>query len=324
MQAASTAFSVDEKYKKLVMMAGVVSVATALSLIVMKFFAWYISLSSSVLASLTDSLVDLLVSMINLMALKFAMTPADREHRFGHFKAESLASLAQASFIASSAALLVFHGLKRLNNPQELTRVDDAIVVSFVALLLTAALVLFQSYVYSKTKSQAIGADRMHYLSDLLFNAGVIAVLVIVQRDYLWADGFFAALLGLVILKSSYSIARKAISELLDRSLSPEEHDRIMKAILSVPEIITLHDLKTRRAGPRCFIQCHIVLPCDMPLLQVHEIVDRVEGAVMEDFPDAEITIHMEPDQDKTFREVNFLDHTSCEVQRSHYLDSKK
>lgn len=315
---------VSERYKKLVMVAGFASVATALLLIVMKLVVWILSGSSSILASLTDSLVDCIASLINLLALKFALSPADKDHRFGHFKAEALAALAQAAFISGSAILVIFHGVSKLTSVEKLPNIDIAIYVSVAAIVITIALVVLQAFVYKITKSEAVFADRLHYLSDVVFNLGVILALVLSKFGFYWADGVFASILGLFILRSAFHIAKNAISVLLDKSLSSQDHEKIMKAVLSVPEVVSIHDLMTRVAGPQCFIQCHIVLPSDMMLIDAHNIADRVEKAILNDFPEAQITLHMEPDDDKTFKEVRFLDHITCEVPRSHYINKDK
>ena len=318
--AIKTQSVIDGKYKKLVMLAGFASVATAVILILMKLVVWILFDSASILASLTDSLVDCLASLINLLAIKYALAPADKDHRFGHFKAEALASLAQAAFISGSAILVIFHGISSLKATEVVANVDIAIYVSIASIIITCILVSFQAIVYKKTKSEAIGADRMHYLSDVLFNLGVILALGLAKFGYVWADGLFAAVLGLFILKSAFEIAKNAISVLLDRSLSNADTEKILKAILSVPEIISVHDIQTRTAGPKCFIQAHIVLPSEMSLLQAHDITDRAEIAILQEFPESQITLHMEPDEAQTFKEVRFLDHISCEVPRSHYL----
>lgn len=305
-------------YKKLVLMAGFASVIAAITLIVMKLIMWLYSGSSAVLASLTDSLLDLCASFINLLALRFALSPADKDHRFGHFKAESLASLAQAAFIGGSALLLVAHGIERIKEPQEVLYVNSAIVVSVISIIVTITLVTFQGIVYKKTKSQAIGADRYHYLSDVGLNLGVVLSLVLSSLGYMWADGLFAVLLGIYICYGSYHIGREAVSTLLDRSMPKDDHQMVMQAILSTKEVISLHDLKTRQAGPQVFIQCHLVLASNITLWHAHEIASRAENAVRKLFPEAEISMHMEPDCDETFKGVEFIDHISCDITNLH------
>ena len=298
----------SHSYKKLVLLAGFASVCTAITLIVVKTGIWLFSGSSTILASLTDSLIDCCASFINLIALRYALTPADKDHRFGHFKAESLAALTQAAFIGGSSALLIFHGFERFKNPQPVEYLNIAIIVTVISLLITFVLITFQSFVYKKTKSDAINADRYHYLSDILLNIGVILSLYLTSYNFDWADGLFTMILGFYILHSAYKIGRSAISTLLDKSLGNEEHQKIIAAILSVKGIISIHDLKTRQSGPQTFIQCHIVLDANMPLIKAHKIATKAEASVKRLFDESEITIHMEPNTADTYKDVQFSD----------------
>ncbi len=306
--------ALEQNYKKLVLMAGFASVGTALTLIVMKLIVWVFSGSSSVLASLMDSTIDLGASFINLLALRFAIAPPDKEHRFGHYKAEALASLCQAAFIGGSAFFLVIHGSERLLTPHPIAHVDAAIFVSALAIVITLLLVAFQTVVCRLTQSQAIGADRYHYLSDVLLNAGVIVSLICTRLGYLWADGLFAVLLGLYIFKGSVHIGRTAVSTLLDRSMTSQEHMQVLEAISAVKGVDSIHDLRTRRAGPCYFIQCHLVMSPDISLHQAHHIATEAEEAVRKLFPEADITMHMEPDESDTYRDMQFVDRTVCAV----------
>lgn len=296
----------SKKYRTLVMLAGMASVTTAVLLITVKAVIWFYSGSTSIFASLTDSMFDALASFINLLALRYSLTPPDDDHRFGHYKSQSLASLAQAAFIGGSAALLILHGINRIEHPQEVEHVDLAIYVSIIAVVITLVLILFQSFVFKRTQSEAIGADRLHYLSDIGFNLGVIIALVLSQQGYLWADGLFAAIIGLFILKGAWDIGRRAIDTLLDKSLSATEMMKISQVINSVPGIISVHDLKTHKAGPKVFIQCHAVLKGSMTVSHAHLIINEVEHKLEDLFPETEITIHMEPDIPETYETVVF------------------
>lgn len=319
-ESASLKGGVNARYKKLVILAGFASVATAILLIVMKFVVWMMSGSATILASLTDSLIDLGASFINLLALKFALSPADKEHRFGHFKAEALASLTQSAFICGSALLLIINGYDRLVKPQPIGYIDIAIYVSIASIVLTVILTFFQGYVCKLTGSEAIEADRFHYLSDVGLNLSVIVSLVLSRLGYDWSDGLITILLGLYIMKSSFHIGKTAINTLLDRSLSIEDNNKIMRAILSVDGIDSFHDLRTRAAGPQYYIQCHIVLKRDLPLEQAHNLADRAEHNILKLFPDADISLHMEPEEDKTFRDITFIDSQYCELPADHYI----
>ena len=277
---------IDGRYRTLVLSAGIASTATATILIALKFGVWLYSGSSSILASLTDSVLDLGASLVNLLALRYALTPPDKDHRFGHFKAEALASLTQAAFIGGSAFLLIFHGLAKFKDPEPLEIVNIAIAVSIASMVLTIALVCYQAFVCKLTKSEAVGADRYHYLSDIILNLGVIAALVLSNLGYLWADGLFAALLGVYILKGSIHIGLTAIETLLDRSFSASEHETIIRRLMEIPGIKSLHDLRTRRAGPQCFIQCHIVIDGHVTLKAAHDIASASERALEKLYPD--------------------------------------
>lgn len=309
----------SKSYKRLVMLAGFASVTTAILLIVMKFTVWLLSGSSTILASLTDSLLDLGASFINLLALRFALRPADKEHRFGHYKAESLASLTQAAFIGGSALFLIVHGYERLMNPQPLGYINVAIYVSIASVVFTLALTWFQGYVCKLTKSEAIEADRFHYLSDVLLNLSVIGALVLSSFGYMWADGLITILIGLYIIRSSWHIGLNAIATLLDRSLGPDETTKIIRAIVVVPQVESFHDLRTRKAGPQYYIQCHIVLLHTMTLEEAHNVANEVEHNIREDFPEADITLHMEPDVADTFKDITFVDQHFCTVPHGYY-----
>lgn len=295
-------------YRKLVMLAGIASVSTAVLFIAIKFLVWLLSGSSVIFASLTDSMFDMLASLVNLLALRYSLTPPDKEHRFGHHKSQALASLAQAAFIGGSAALLIIHGVQRCINPEQVQHIGVALIVSIVSIVFTILLVLLQTYVYSKTKSESIAADRLHYLSDVSLNLGVIVSLVLSSFGYLFADGLFASVIGILIFRGAYEIGMKAVQILLDRSLNSHDMQKILQAIVSTDGVKDIHDLKTHRAGPMVYIQGHIVMDGAINLFDAHEIVSAAEKKIRADFADAEITLHMEPDNFETRTSVNFTD----------------
>ncbi|MDY6321808.1 MAG: cation diffusion facilitator family transporter [Succinivibrio sp.] len=290
-------------YRRLVMVAGGASVATGASFVFVKLIVWALSGSSSMFASFTDSLFDSLAALINLFTLRYSLVPADREHRFGHFKAQSLASLAQAAFIGGSAVLLIIHGIDRFSHPQMVENAVLAIGVSVGTIAVTMLLVTFQAYVYRRTRSELVFADRFHYISDIGLNLGVVAALLLSFYGYLWADGMFAALIGLFILHGAYKIGMDAASTLVDKTLSPHENQRIMKCLLETNGVRSLHDLKTRKAGPQYYIQCHLVLDADQSLRKAHDIATEAEIKLRKLFPEADVSLHMEPDSPETERD---------------------
>lgn len=287
--------SVTASYARLVTIAAVAATAVAGLMIVAKLVAWFYTGSASMLASLTDSLLDISASIINLMAIRYALVPPDQEHGFGHGKAESLAGLVQSAFISGSAIFLIINGISRLFNTQQVQHAALGVGVMLFSLLLTLGLVLFQSYVIRKTDSVAIRADQLHYRSDILLNIGVLLAIALAWLGWHWIDGLFALLIGAYILKGALKIGYDAIQMLLDRRLPQVEQQRIVDTCLVINGVHGLHDLRTRQSGPTRFIQLHLELDAHQSLSQAHDIADRAERELLKCFPTADIIIHMDP-----------------------------
>lgn len=277
-------------------MATYASVATALVLILVKFAGWLLTDSISLLSSLIDSLLDATASLVNLLAVRHALSPPDREHRFGHGKAEPLAALAQAAFIAGSAIFLVIEAGHRLVSPQPISHTEVGIVVMIFAIVATYLLVRVQRYVIRRTGSLAIQADELHYFGDLLVSGAVITALLLVsQLGWQFIDPAFALCIAVYILKNSWDIARGALDMLMDRELPDRDRDRIKEIVRRHPSVISLHDLRTRAAGPKTFIQLHLEMDGRHTLYQAHEIADVVQADLCAAFPGAEVIIHQDP-----------------------------
>jgi ferrous-iron efflux pump FieF len=273
------------------------SVTVAVVLVAMKVAAWVATGSVTMLSSLLDSGLDTAASILNLLAVRHAVTPADREHRFGHGKAEPLAGLGQAAFIAGSAALLLVEAVQRLVSPVPVANAGLGIAVSAVAIVATLGLVRFQSYVVAETGSLAVGADALHYRSDLLLNGAVILSLVLAtELGWRYADPLFAAAIAVWILWSAWQIVRQSLTQLMDRELPDAERARIRAIAEGHPEVRSVHDLRTRSAGPTAFIQLHIEMDGGMTLARAHEVSDAVEKEILEAFPHAEVMIHQDPE----------------------------
>jgi ferrous-iron efflux pump FieF len=282
---------------RLVRFATYAAVMAATSMIAAKTAAWSLTQSVSVLSSLVDSLLDVVASTINLLAVRHALTPADREHRFGHGKAEPLAGLAQSAFIAGSAVLLLLEAVRRLSFPQPVTNSTVGIVVTAFSIVVTLALVMFQRHVIRRSRSVAISADSLHYASDLVLNGGVILALVLAGWfDWTWVDPVFGVAIGVYILWSAAKIARMSLDLLMDRELPDDDRARIRKLALTHPEVRNVHDLRTRSTGAQIFVQMHLELDGAMALTQAHTISDAVEASIREAYPNAEVIIHEDPE----------------------------
>ena len=272
------------------------SVAVATILIASKTVAWVVTDSVSLLSTLIDSLLDLAASLVNLLAVRHALTPPDREHRFGHGKAEPLAALGQSAFIAGSAIFLVIEAIRRLYNPRVIENGEIGIGVMIFAIVITLALTRFQAHVVRKTGSLAIKADSLHYVSDLLVNGAVIvAVVLATELGWLFADPIIGLAIAAYILKCAWTIAKDAYDMLMDRELPDAERARIKEIVLEHGDVTALHDLRTRASGPLIFIQVHLEMDGHMSLYKAHTVADAVEASLREAFPGAEVIIHQDP-----------------------------
>jgi ferrous-iron efflux pump FieF len=273
------------------------SVTVAATLIVSKLVIWDMSDSVALLSSLIDSSLDVMASLISLFAVRQALMPADKEHRFGHGKAESLAALGQSLFVGGSAVFLVFEAGGRVLRPQEIDNGIAAISVMVLSLVMTLVLVQFQRFVIKETGSMAIAADSLHYTADLLVNGGIIIGLIAVTAfGWTLADPLVALAVALYLIITAWRIALCAMDMLMDREFDDSAREEIHSIILSHPEVKSMHDLRTRSAGVHSFIQLHLELDGDLSLSEAHRISDEVEKLVSEKFENAEILIHEDPE----------------------------
>jgi ferrous-iron efflux pump FieF len=272
------------------------SLGVALLLITAKFVVWISTGSVALLSSLVDSLVDAAASLVTFFAVRHATVPADREHRFGHGKAEPLAALGQSAFLVGSAVLLMLEAVRRLVSPTPIEDPTAGIAVMAFSIVVTFGLVAYQRHVVHHTGSLAIGADELHYRSDLALNLGVIATLAISNLFRVpILDPLFGGAVGLWIIYSAAKIARLSLVQLMDRELPDEERARVRAIAESHSEVMAVHDIRTRIAGPTAFIQLHLEMDARITLLRAHEISDEVEAQLQAAFPHAEIIIHEDP-----------------------------
>ncbi len=285
----------SQHYAFWIRLATTAAVVAAVSMILVKAVAWYMSESASMLASMTDSIFDVAASVFNLFVVRYALMPADREHRFGHGKAESLAGLAQAAFIMGSALLLIFHSVDRIKNPSPILHSHVAFYATLFSIVVTLALVTFQKVVVSKTGSVAIKADSMHYKSDLLMNLAVLVALWLTALGYVAVDGWFAIGIALYLMWGAKEIALESAHTLMDREVDDSIRQQIITIIKQQTGVLGVHDVRTRLSGPTMFVQMHLELADALPLVEAHSISDRVEQAIIQSFSNAEVLIHQDP-----------------------------
>jgi ferrous-iron efflux pump FieF len=282
---------------KLTARAAAASIAMAVTLIVLKSWAAYETDSTAMLGSLADSGLDLVASLVVLLGVRIAAQPADYDHRFGHGKAEALASLVQVILITISAIFIGFRAVQRLLSGARTADAELGIGVSVLAIVLTAALITYQRHVVRRTGSLAIGTDRLHYSSDLLLNGSVIVALGLDQFAGLTgADAVFGLLIALWLLWGAWSASSQALDQLMDREWPDELRERFLAATKEYPELAGLHDLRTRTSGTHYFAQFHVWVPAQWTVRQAHDRLDAVEEALQRRFPGTEILIHVDPE----------------------------
>ncbi|OBW98926.1 cation diffusion facilitator family transporter [Gallibacterium genomosp. 1] len=284
-----------DRYSIYVKRAACLAIFTAFFLVSIKAIAWWKTGSVSILAAITDSLLDLLASFTNMLILRFALMPADDNHSFGHGKAESLASLAQGMFICGSVVFLFLQGIQRLHSPEITDHNIWGIAVTIVSVIMTAILVSFQKYTIKRTDSPAIKADSLHYQTDLFMNLGILIALVISYYGFVMADAICALIIAVYILINALKMVSESVQMLLDVALPEEEISEIKKIAKRNPKVLGVHDIKTRRAGAVRFIQLHLELEDNLPLMMAHAITEELEQELRQAFPNSDIMIHQEP-----------------------------
>ncbi len=271
------------------------SVSVASFLILLKFMGWWFTGSVSILASLLDSALDVVASLMILLAVRFAQIPADAEHRFGHGKAEPLAALAQSVFIIGSAFYLLIYAIERLINPQPIEQISLGIIIMVISIFLTFLLVMFQRYVVRQTQSTAIKSDALHYITDLAANSLVIIGLLLAAFYFGWIDAVLGLFIALFIGWSALKLAKESANQLLDIELPDEMRQTIAKIIMNQRGVEGFNDLRTYRSGPNVFIQFDLELDDRMPLVKAHHIAEMVTEKIQEVYPQADVIVHQEP-----------------------------
>ncbi|WP_054892835.1 MULTISPECIES: cation diffusion facilitator family transporter [unclassified Pseudomonas] len=283
------------EHQRLLRLATRASLTVASILVLAKAIAWWLSGSVSLLAGLTDSALDAVASFLNLLAVHYALRPADDDHRFGHGKAEALAGMAQALFIAVSAVLIGFQAVERLQTPQPLGDTGAGIAVMLLSLALTVALLAFQRKVIRITGSTAVRADSLHYRSDLLLNGSILLALLLAGFGWPQLDALFGLGIALYILWSALQIARESTSILMDQELPADIGERMQELALAIPGVKGVHDLRTRVSGSHWFVQLHLELPGVLPLHEAHALCVKASEAIRERYPRADVMVHADP-----------------------------
>lgn len=248
------------------------------------------------LATLTDSVVDAAVSLMMLFAVRLSLKPADEKHRHGHGKIEGIAALLQGAFMGGAGLFLAFEAFDRFVNPVQLSDHRLAVIVAFIAILMSVILVTVQKFVLRRAPSLAIEADHAHYKTDIFLNGSVIVALLV---DYYggpgWLDSSFALLIAAYFILTSWRITNKSVDMLMDKELPDKVRFHIEQIVLDHKDVHGMHDLRTRMSGMSMHISFDVELDPAMTLEAAHDVVRELDHRILDVYPHAETIIHMDP-----------------------------
>ena len=281
---------------RLALLASFWAVGTVAVLILIKTYAYYVSGSTAMLGTLTDSVVDAAVSLMMLFAVKLSLKPADEKHRFGHGKVEGIAALLQGAFMGGAGLFLAFEAFNRFFQPVVLSYHKTGLVVAVISIVLSLILIAVQRFCLKRAPSLAIEADHAHYKTDVVLNGSVIVALMV---DYYggagWLDPAFALLIAAYFILTAVNVTGKSIDMLMDKELPDSVRKKIIAIVKAHKQVHGIHDLRTRMSGMNMHISFDVELDPKLSLQQAHDIVRELDHAVLAAYPNSEIIIHMDP-----------------------------
>jgi len=278
-----------------------VATATAFILAVSKITVGIMTGSVAVIASAIDSLLDMVISIFNNIAVRVSESKPSHRFNYGKGKIEGLAALFEGLFISASGLYIIYEGIKKIINHEPIIEIDYSIYVMLFSMIVTLMLVMFLSYVVKKTDHLVIKSDLLHYKTDLLTNGAVLAALVVVKlTGWYYIDFILSVLIGAYIIKEASEIVKEGFEILLDVSLDFQTVEKIKEIIKKEPLVLDYHCLRTRKAGNRNFVDVHLVLTPDMKLKMAHAIIENVEEKIrkLDENKKWIINIHADPYDD--------------------------
>ena len=274
------------------------SIATSIATLGLKFGAYFLTGSVSLLSDAMEAFVNLAAGMVALGALTYAARPADDDHAFGHDKAEYFASGVEGALILVAAASIAWAAVQRLLHPAPVESLGWGIMVSVVAAGLNFATAKIMLRAARAHDSITLEADAKHLLTDVWTTVGIVAGLLVVMWRPEWSilDPLMAIAVAIQIVFTGVDLLRRSADALLDAALPPDELRTAEAAIRgALPPEADFHALRTRKAGARRFLDLHLVVPGSMSVAESHALCDRVEAAIVAALSNADATVHVEP-----------------------------
>lgn len=286
------------------------SIAAAISTILLKGIAWKLTGSVGLLSDAIESFVNLAGALMALAMLTLAALPADDNHAHGHSKAEYFSSAFEGFLILLAALSIGYTSIERLINPRALEAVGVGLLVSVVASVINLATAKILMKVGREQNSISLEADAHHLMTDVWTSAGVIAGVGLVWvSDWLWLDPVIAMLVALNILWTAWRLMQRSASGLMDASLPAEQLKRIETLLAAYREQgLDFHAVRTRQSGNRAFVTLHVLVPGHWTVQLGHDWADRIELDIGKAIPRAHITTHLEPMEDPVSMDDQDLD----------------
>ena len=282
-------------------LATAVATISAFVLAVSKVIIGIMTGSVAVIASAIDSLLDMVISIFNNIAVRVSESRPTEKFNYGKGKIEGLAALFEGLFISASGLYIIYEGIRKIIDHEPIVKIELSIYVMFFSMFVTFALVVFLKYVVKKTNHLVIKSDLLHYKTDLLTNGAVLISLIVVKiTGWYYIDFILSIFIGVYIIKEASEIVKEGFEILLDVALDFETVEKIKEIIKKEPLVLDYHCLRTRKAGNRNFVDVHLVLTPDMKLKLAHSIIENVEEKIRKLDPDKKwiINIHADPYDD--------------------------
>lgn len=276
------------------------SVATAIAVIALKITAYLLTGSMGFLSDALESGANIIAAIITLVALLVAARPPDKEHAYGHSKAEYLSSGAEGILILLAALFIAWQALIRLLDPEPLAQVGLGILVSAVAATANFVVARILMKAGREHRSDALTADAHHLLTDVWTSIGVIVGVALVSlTGWHWLDPIVALIVAIQILFTGYKLVRNSANGLMDAGLPEEEVSRVKEILARFDEVgVKYHALRTRRSGAQRFVSVHIQVPGDWSVQRGHELLEEIEREIRLELSPVNIITHIEPVED--------------------------
>jgi cation diffusion facilitator family transporter len=275
-----------------------VSVAAAVLLVTVKLATGLATGSLAFLAEAVHSGTDLVAALLTLFAVRVAVRPPDREHHYGHGKAEHLAALGESAFLVLVSLFIAYESVRRLidGGPHDIDVTWWALTVLVVVIAIDASRAIVSFRTSRRYGSAALAANALHFSSDLAGSLAVLVGLLLVRAGHEWADSVAALFVGVLVVFAAIRLAKKSIDVLMDRAVADAD-DRIRAALAQAAEDVEVRRVRVRQAGGRYFVDLVVGVPMDTGVTQAHTVADRIEEVVERALGGADVVVHVEPSE---------------------------